>query len=521
MITFFQHLSRSLLPGFLIALIISGLLIRLLMGQSLTTEFDLSLNSRAQALMAITEQDEDGVELEVYPEALNRYFLDSEPDYFEIHNQSGLRLFYSESLAANETLEVASTESIDGIIDRPLPDGRSGRVIRQTYYPKIDLDDDESKRSFEQRTNKNSQHAFSASGVPVKVNGITVTPDEVTVTVATSRESLDHTLNQLNLILILTGVLTTSVVLVLQRRALGRAVRPLQEMSEQISKLGVERIDQNLFLSYPILELDVLKTQFNEMLGRLNAGFQRERRFSSDIAHEIRTPLAELRTMTEVMHRWPDDQNLKDSFHDDLLNTVERMERLIQNLLELSRSELGLNGKQGLVDLSALIPRVVASHNVEFSSRNLTVKTVIPDGFIFVKGCDIWPSILENLINNAATYSTPGSNIEIVLSRGDINESLELCISNDTSDIDEEDLHKLFDRLWRKDQSRTGGYHSGLGLSLVSMYATSVGFSVSAALDPPGRLNLKLQGLCEDQQDLIHTSNPQEAPLVWCDEQFN
>ncbi len=115
MITFFQYLSRSLLPGFLIALIVSGLLIRLLMGQSLTNGFDQGLISRAQSLMAITEQDEDGVELEVYPEALNSYFLESDPDYFEIRNQSGLRLFYSESLDAETILEDERTESLDGI----------------------------------------------------------------------------------------------------------------------------------------------------------------------------------------------------------------------------------------------------------------------------------------------------------------------------------------------------------------------------------------------------------------------
>ncbi len=501
MITFFQHLSRSLLPAFLIALIISGLLIRLLMGQSLTNEFDQGLTSRAQALMAITEQDEDGVELEVYPEALNRYFLDSEPDYFEIYNQSGLRLFYSESLDADETLEPVSTQSIDGIIDKALPDGRPGRLIKQTYYPKIDIDDDELASGTEQPTEKNVQQAFSASGVPVNINGLTLIPEEVTVTVATSRESLDHTLNQLNLILLLTGVLTTSVVLLLQHRALEQAVRPLQEMSEQISKLSVERIDQNLSLSYPIVELDVLKTQFNRMLGRLSEGFQRERRFSSDLAHEIRTPLAELRTMTEVMHRWPDDQNLKVSFHDDLLNSVGRMERLIQNLLELSRGELGLKGAEGIVDLSRLIPRVVTSHNIEFLAKDLVVNTEIPDGFIFVKGRDIWPLILQNLISNAAAYSPPHSTVDIVLSGGELNEKWVLCISNSAPDIEEEDLPKLFDRLWRKDQSRTGSHHSGLGLSLVSMYAASVGFTVSAKLNPPGRLNLLLTELGENQCD--------------------
>ncbi len=203
------------------------------------------------------------------------------------------------------------------------------------------------------------RQAFSASGTPVEVNGIIITPDQVTVTVATSRESLDDTLTQLNLILLLTAVLTTSVIILLQRRALRRAVRPLQEMSDQIGQLDVERIDQSLSLSYPIQELDVLKTRFNDMLSRLNEGFQRERRFSSDLAHEMRTPLAELRTLAEVMQRWPDEPSLKASFNDDLLTSVGRMERLIQSLLALSRGELGLTSKESSVDLCKLVPHMI------------------------------------------------------------------------------------------------------------------------------------------------------------------
>lgn len=501
MITFFQHLSRSLLPGVLVALIISGLLIRLLMGQSLTNEFDQGLISRAQALMAITEQDEDGVELEVYPEALNRYFLDINPDYFEIRNQSGLRLFFSESLDMDDSLEVEAS-AVDGIVDARLPDGRPGRLIRQTYFPKIDIDDDEDlARSEAQKTRKVERQAFSASGTPTEVNGIVITPDEVTVTVATSRESLNDTLTQLNLILLLTAVLTTAVVVLLQRHALRRAVRPLQEMSDQISQLNVARIDQTLSLSYPIQELDVLKTRFNSMLKRLNEGFQRERRFSSDLAHEMRTPLSELRTLTEVMQRWPEDPNLKASFNEDLLISVGRMERLIQSLLALSRGELGLTNREESVDLCKLVPQMVDLHTADFEQRKLSVKMIMPKIPTLVIGNDTWPLILENLISNAATYSAPSSTVDITLSHDEESGEMMLSMTNDAPDLEQDDLPKLFDRLWRKDQSRTSGYHSGLGLSLVKMYSASVAVTVAAELYPAGRLKLSLTGRCVRQNE--------------------
>jgi len=86
--TFSQHLFRSLLPGLLLVIVASGYIIHSLMVHSLTSEFDRALYAKAESLMAITEQDEDGIELEVYPDALASYFDETNPDYFEIHNDS-------------------------------------------------------------------------------------------------------------------------------------------------------------------------------------------------------------------------------------------------------------------------------------------------------------------------------------------------------------------------------------------------------------------------------------------------
>ncbi len=125
---------------------------------------------------------------------------------------------------------------------------------------------------------------------------------------------------------------------------------------------------------------------------------------------------------------------------------------------------------------------------------------MLPSEPTLVIGNDTWPLLLENLISNAATYSTPSSIVDISMSRDELAGEIKLAVSNDAFDIEQNDLPQLFDRLWRKDQSRTSGYHSGLGLSLVKMYAAKVGAIVSAELKSPGRLSLIVSGRIENKE---------------------
>jgi len=492
MITLSQHLSRALFPGLILVLMCSGLLIHTLISSSLTSEFDRGLESRSQSLMAITEQDEDGVELEVYPDALTSYFQEYEPDYFEVRNRSGDRLFHSLSLQDDQTLVITETTT-DSIIDAPLPDGRAGRFIQRHYFPKIDIDDD---TQYHQSTDELSQtSAFAPSGASIKVNGVKIVPEKVHVIVATSREALDDHLTQLTMILVLTGFVTLAVVILLQRGAIRRAVQPIEDISQQINSLNVEKMDRHLTLTHPILELQVLTDRFNGMMQRLHDGFQRERRFSADLAHEMRTPLAELRSLAEVSQRWPADQTLKASFNDDVVISVGRMERLIHSLSALSRGDIGLLEASGAVDLVELIPQVVALHQCDIDGLHYNVIVTLPDRSVIVDGEVHWCQVLENLIENAVNYSPTGSTIDLDLSIEDAGNRFVFVIENDAPTLDESDLARLFDRLWRKDGSRADAQHSGLGLSLVKMYTLAVNARIESELVDGGRLRLSVTGV--------------------------
>lgn len=501
--SFSQHLFRSLLPGFLIVLLASGLMIKVLIGRSLTSEFDRGLVSRAESLMAITEQDEDGIEFEIYPFALSSYFRQQNPDYFQIRSGTGSPLFKSASLKLGQGLSYYTHPTEGGgennITDVILPDGRRGRQIQRVYYPKLDIDDDDEivapdNTPYDDLTQFDT---FALSKTPVIIDGVLVIPERVQLTIATSRSALDAHLAQLNFILLLTGILTTSALVFLQRRAISSAVRPIENISEQISSLGISQIDRSLAIDHPIKEIDVLATRFNRLMQDLHRGFQRERRFSADLAHEMRTPLSELKSLIEVSQRWPADQALKDSFNDDLIVSVSRMERLIQNLLALSRGDLGLMHATGTTDLRQLIPKLLNAHSATIEARKIRVSLTLTEQATVVEGHDHWSNMLENLIDNATEYSPAGSHITLSLSINQNAERVTFSIENSAPELTTGDLPHMFDRLWRKDQARSAGRHSGLGLSLVSMYATAVGAEVHAEMLDSDRLRIKITGRLE------------------------
>lgn len=489
MITFSQHLFRSLFPGLLLLLLCSGWFMQRLITQSLTEEFDRGLISRAQSIMAITEQDEDGVELEVYPAALPGFFRKNEPDYFEVHNTTNQRLFYSASLSDDVTLEHAE-KTQETVFDTLLPDGRKGRMIRQSYYPKIDIDDDATG----QPADKDQLQPFAPSGIPVTVNGVVVVPTRVELSMATSREALDDQLGRLNLIMLLIGSLTLLSSALLQRNAIKRAVRPIESMSENINQLDVQDLSNRLSPNPSLKELNVLADRFNGLMERLQEGFNRERRFSADLAHEIRTPLAELRTLVEVRERWPQDELIAANFTEDIIVAVERMEHLTQDLLSLSRGEIGLLKPEGMVDLTFLIPNVMNAHQSEATNRDLIVNVNLPEQPVFVRGASHWRSLLNNLIDNAVAHCPENSSIAIELKVNVHDNSFVYFIENTAPDLEQDDIPHLFDRLWRKEKARSGSRHSGLGLSLVKLYTSALEVLLAAELTDEQRLRISLSG---------------------------
>jgi signal transduction histidine kinase len=260
--------------------------------------------------------------------------------------------------------------------------------------------------------------------------------------------------------------------------AVGRGLRPLRGVAEQAGRIDAASLSARFGADVPA-ELRPIVGTLNELLARLEAAFARERRFTAAAAHELRTPIAELRAMAEVALRWPDEKPQQGMA--EVLAVAKNMEALATSLLALSRCESGLEraGREP-VDLDATVRRAwdaVARRAAE-RGVSLTVRGAGETSVVLADAAMV-EAIARNLLENAAAYAPAGAEIDCRVGGGC------LAVTNPQEGLSAADLANLFEPFWRKDTARAtsdGGAHAGLGLSLVKAYAASMGARVRAEL---------------------------------------
>ena len=481
------HVLKTLLPALLLVLMLSGLSLKLLYTRSLIEDFDKALYNQATGIVAITEQDEDGVELEVNYESMPQYDVSEFPDYFAIFDQKSSMLFESRSLAHmsdfSMQVEPIGIEVGPEFSDVILPDGRGGRSISMAYYPKIDIDtDDEEVAS-----------PFFPLGVPATLNGEVVQPAVLTLWLSVDRAELDQKIQLLNITLAIASLLTALLLILTMFFSVRRAVRPIKSLTEKVTTWKTTDANQFLPEKTGIQETDVLTQEFNGLLRRVDSSIQREKRFSADLAHEIRTPIAEMKLLLDLHERWPEDTENSRNMTQELGLSVERIERLVENLLAIGKSESGIIDTSGETDFHTLLPNRLDIVREKIDRKSLSVSTDVSPGTLSSRGQYIWPLILDNLIENAVEYSPIGSKIGIsavVLP----DQSIRLEIANTACDLDSADTALMFNRLWRKDESRNSTVHSGLGLSLVRNYCDLLECQIEADMASDDELVVSISG---------------------------
>jgi two-component system sensor histidine kinase QseC len=268
----------------------------------------------------------------------------------------------------------------------------------------------------------------------------------------------------------------------LVRMALRIGLRPLDEVRHQVAQLDASSLTTGVQVHTQTSELQPVIAQLNTLLRRLDAAFARERQFSSDVAHELRTPLAELRTLTEVGMRWPDDTHAVTQYFADARAIGLHMEQIVVSLLTLTRCEAGRQqvrlhpvNLRELVDASwAIVARLA-------EDKALTFQCAVPATCCVMSDGDLLRTVLNNLLNNAVTYSPPQSTVHCVATADGV--TLHLTIRNPTEGLTPEDIPHIFERFWRKDPARQVGDHSGLGLAIVKALSELLNLKVHACLD--------------------------------------
>jgi heavy metal sensor kinase len=285
------------------------------------------------------------------------------------------------------------------------------------------------------------------------------------VQVATSLEDFDETMYRLLIILVIGIPTSLSVTVVVGYFMAKKALKPVDKIRRAAVKISSRNLDERIDIGARRDELGRLSQTFNEMIGRLQNAFQRVNQFSSDVSHELKTPLTILKGETEVALRKERESEQYRMLLSSHLEEIDRMTKIIDDLLLLSKAdakEVVLNVDD--IHLKDLIVDVCM--DMKFFADKKGVGLIVNDlDDVKLKGDELkLRRMLLNVIENGIKYTPEGGSVAVKSFMN--NGSVQIDVQDTGIGIPPEELQYVFDRFYRGDKSRKRETGSGLGLSI-------------------------------------------------------
>lgn len=269
----------------------------------------------------------------------------------------------------------------------------------------------------------------------------------------------------------------------------GFSLKPLNQLGDQVEEIEAKNINQRVFVDSDAKEIVVLVTSFNNMLKRLEEAFNAHKQFSSNAAHELRTPLAIVKTQLEVLHK---DKNptIEDYAYviEKIESQVDRFSNVINVLLEMTQTQTAL--KNDYISLSEIVEEITCDLSELALKNNVEIITLPGDATIMGNDILIYRAIY-NLVENAIKYNKKNGKVVIEIKQC---KSLAKIIVSDTGmGISKDDYNNIFNPFFRTNKSLNSNiYGAGLGLSLVQEIAKKHNGNVKIIKSSPSGTDIEL-----------------------------
>ncbi len=301
--------------------------------------------------------------------------------------------------------------------------------------------------------------------------------------IASSSKQIDVVLGDLSTVLLVLYPICAVVIFAVSRKIAGRSLTPVQTVIGTAERITRENLSLRIDLPRNKDELHVLATTVNRLLDRIESALIRERQFTADVAHELRTPLASLKGTLEVLirrERDPAEYAEKISLS---IGEVNRLSWLVERLLMLARYDSGtmtpipvpIHVQEVLGSVLQRLELLTEAKRMRVDVNTAAAPTIYADR-------QMMEVMLENIVSNAIKYSPEEGLVEIeTRQRG---ETVELRVTDHGIGMSQEQVGRIFDRFYRVEESRNSqvpGY--GLGLAIVRSLADlqHVNLSVDSA----------------------------------------
>lgn len=236
-------------------------------------------------------------------------------------------------------------------------------------------------------------------------------------------------------------------------------------------------------------ELQPFARSLHAAMERLREAARRERRFARDLAHELRTPVAEIQASAEAALPQLREAPARSALQ-AMLEAGRRMQRSIESLLVLARVESGLERPAAdPVELAALLRALLAAAAPRLAARGLRATTTVPDTAWALGDAGMLERLASNLLDNAIDYAPAGSLLHLHLWRTPAGWQLD--IANPAPDLGADDVAHFGERFWRREAEGGTALHAGLGLALCRALADALGITLGFALED-GHLHARI-----------------------------
>ena len=305
--------------------------------------------------------------------------------------------------------------------------------------------------------------------------------DIVIVRVASDRTSL---LADYRRDLIASIVLTSLFASILSYLVTSRALRPIREIAFKANEVTASHLDARLHVDEAPSELHELIIAFNRMLDRLEDSFRRLSQFSSDLAHDLRTPVSNIMVQTQVALSQPRSNEEYQALMVSSVEELERLTRMIEKMLFLARAD---NAQVALrpevIVLREEVGKLIAYFEGLAEEAGVSL-TFVGDGELLADR-SLFQRAASNLIANAIRFTPRGNAVTIKSVK--VKNSTEIIVSNPGPGITPDHQSRVFDRFYRVDDARRdSSSSSGLGLAIVKSIMKLHGGAVHVASEPGG-----------------------------------
>jgi two-component system heavy metal sensor histidine kinase CusS len=469
------RLLTGIIVGMILLLTVFSLLIYGVIRSALVKQFDTSLASVTHMLAASVELDNDKIELEFEVQQMSgsrlagsSEFQNSEhPTHYQFWGPNDVVVAKSPLLGTDDLLRIEGSlnELVLGISQDK--NGQPQRTAGLKFMPRIADSDD-----------KNYQP-------PTNVQAITLV-------VARDVGDLHGQLRFLRWLLLIASAAVIALSFLIAAIIVRQGLNPLHSIAAGIAAISEDDLATRIGTTSAPAEILPIKNRLNDLLSRLEDAFKRERRFTADVAHELRTPLAGIRSIIEVTLTRARDTDEYQSVLSECVVIVENMQTMVNNLLMIARLDARqVTFRHEHIYLVRLVNSCWRPFSEKAKEREIAFENQAPNDVTVDSDRENLSMVLSNLLNNAVEYANDAGQIWVTANYTD--DSVEITVANTGCQLTNEQAAQVFDCFWRGDSSRKdAGVHCGLGLALVQRIIRALGGFTTAEVTPDGIFTIRL-----------------------------